>query len=213
MLVTLLLCNAAAMETLPIFLDKVVSPVDAVLFSVSLVLIFGEIIPQAVCTGPKQLEIAFQMCPVVLFLMWVTFPISWPIAKILDFMLGEHHLFRYNNDQLKKLVMLHSIHALKKVEDHLPQGIQGLTGEQTKMVEGCITFQTATCGEVMTSISKVRFTLTMETILNEEMLIRIKQNGFSRIPIIKDGDNNLIVAVLLTKSLIGLDPGKAKTIR
>lgn len=55
MLVTLLLCNAAAMETLPIFLDRVVSPTEAVILSVSLVLIFGEVIPQAICTGPNQL--------------------------------------------------------------------------------------------------------------------------------------------------------------
>lgn len=45
MLVTLLLCNAAAMETLPIFLDKLVTPVEAIVLSVTLVLIFGEIIP------------------------------------------------------------------------------------------------------------------------------------------------------------------------
>ena len=51
MLVTLLLCNAGAMETLPIFLDRMVSPVAAIIISVSLILIFGEVIPQAICTG------------------------------------------------------------------------------------------------------------------------------------------------------------------
>jgi metal transporter CNNM len=53
MLVTLLLCNAAAMETLPIFLDQIFSSAIAVLISVVLILLFGEIIPQALCTGPK----------------------------------------------------------------------------------------------------------------------------------------------------------------
>lgn len=108
MLVTLLLCNAAAMETLPIFLDRMVSPVAAILVSVSLILIFGEVIPQAICTGSQQLTIAYWMCPVVLTLMWITAPVSWPIAKILDIWLGEHLFQRYDNDQLKKLVMLHS---------------------------------------------------------------------------------------------------------
>lgn len=45
MLVTLLLCNAGAMETLPIFLDKMVPPVAAIIISVTLILIFGEVIP------------------------------------------------------------------------------------------------------------------------------------------------------------------------
>jgi metal transporter CNNM len=51
MLVTLLLCNALAMEALPLFLDKVVSPLLVIIISVTAVLIFGEIIPQALCTG------------------------------------------------------------------------------------------------------------------------------------------------------------------
>lgn len=53
MLVTLLLFNALCMETLPLFLDKMVPEVWAVLISVTAILAFGEIIPQAVCTGPS----------------------------------------------------------------------------------------------------------------------------------------------------------------
>jgi len=90
MLVTLLLCNAAAMETLPIFLDKLVTPVEAIALSVSLVLIFGEIIPQALCTGPNQLSIAYWCCPIVLGLMYLTGIVSYPIAFLLDKLLGEH---------------------------------------------------------------------------------------------------------------------------
>lgn len=55
MLVTLLVINACAFETLPIFLDRMVSHVEAIMISVTLVLIFGEVVPQAICTGSKQL--------------------------------------------------------------------------------------------------------------------------------------------------------------
>ena len=51
MLVTLLLSTTLALEALPLYLDKIFSAELSVLFSVVLVLIFGEIIPQAVCTG------------------------------------------------------------------------------------------------------------------------------------------------------------------
>jgi metal transporter CNNM len=53
MLCTLLLCNATAMEALPLFLDRLLSPIAAVLLSVTCVLIFGEVVPQAFCTGPS----------------------------------------------------------------------------------------------------------------------------------------------------------------
>ena len=42
LLVTLLLVNAAAMEALPIFLDRLVSPTAAIVLSVTAVLFFGE---------------------------------------------------------------------------------------------------------------------------------------------------------------------------
>jgi hypothetical protein len=42
LLVTLLLTNAGAMEALPIFLDRIVDPLYAVIISVTLVLMFGE---------------------------------------------------------------------------------------------------------------------------------------------------------------------------
>jgi metal transporter CNNM len=45
MLVTLLLCNAAAMEALPLSLDKLLPAYAAIIVSVTGVLFFGEIIP------------------------------------------------------------------------------------------------------------------------------------------------------------------------
>jgi len=55
LMVTLLLMNSAANEALPIFLDKLVpSPIIAILVSVTVVLIVGEILPTAVFTGSHQ---------------------------------------------------------------------------------------------------------------------------------------------------------------
>lgn len=51
LLVTLLLLNAMANEALPLFLDNLVPSYLAIIFSVTLVLFFGEIIPSAVFTG------------------------------------------------------------------------------------------------------------------------------------------------------------------
>lgn len=90
MLVTLLLINAGSLETLPVFLSKAVSEFVAIIFSVIGVLFFGEIIPMSVCTGSNQIKIAELMCPIVLGLMYITAPITWPIAKGLDFLMGEH---------------------------------------------------------------------------------------------------------------------------
>ena len=66
LLVSLLLWNALAAEALPIFLDALV-PAQwvAIVVSVTLVLFVGEIIPAAILTGPRQLQIAYYLVPVV----------------------------------------------------------------------------------------------------------------------------------------------------
>jgi CBS domain containing-hemolysin-like protein len=67
--------------------------------------------------------------------------------------------------------MLHSVHALRRVSrHHLPEGIDGLTQEQAKMIEGAITFQQEPCEEVMTKISKVNFMLTLDSVVTAETL-------------------------------------------
>ena len=62
LLVTLLLGNAAAVEGMPIVLDRISNPVIAIVVSVTAVLLFGEIIPQALCTR-YGLAIGYYLSP------------------------------------------------------------------------------------------------------------------------------------------------------
>lgn len=147
--------------------------------------------------------------------MWFTCPISWPIAKILDIWLGEHKIQRYDNTQLQKLVKLHSVQALRNVDlHHLPTGVEGLSIDQAKMIEGALTFQQEKCEEIMTKITKVDFTITLDTVMDSEKLKQINRNGYSRIPVVSNekDEGHLIFAFLLAKSLVGLDTSERKTL-
>ena len=121
LLVTLLLCNAVALEALPVFLEMIVPPAYAIIISVGAVLLFSEVIPQAICIGPHQLHIAEKTAPIVKFLMYMTYPISWPIAMFLDQVLGEHKLTRYNNIQLQSIIRMHALSELEKdeIKEHI----------------------------------------------------------------------------------------------
>jgi metal transporter CNNM len=169
---------------------------------VTLVLIFGEIIPQSLCTGSGQLCIAYYACPMVLCLMYATSIFTWPLAKLLDYLLGEHKFQRYDNNQLRKLVLLHSRSALQKVEDHIDDNIKGISEDQARMIEGALSYQNVKCREVLTSLDKVVLKLRLDTPVTEELLDQICQLAFSRIPIVDHEDQ--IIGILLTKSLIGL---------
>lgn len=111
LLSTLLIANSLAAEALPIYLHEVIPAAMAVLVSTLVVMIFGEILPQALCTGPKQFQIAAMSVPVIIILEIICFPVCYPIAKFLDWLLGEDDNSKYkkNKKDLKALIELHTI--------------------------------------------------------------------------------------------------------
>lgn len=60
----------------------------AIILSVTLILIFGEILPQAVCTGPNRLAIGAGSYYLVMALQLIIYPLAWGIGKVLDRVLG-----------------------------------------------------------------------------------------------------------------------------
>jgi metal transporter CNNM len=96
------------MEALPIFLDKVVPAYAAVMISTIAVLIFGEVIPQAYCTGSHQIPIAYYMSSFVKLLQFIFGIFVRPIAWFLDNWLGHHEdKIILDKSNLKTLLQLH----------------------------------------------------------------------------------------------------------
>jgi hypothetical protein len=81
------------LQALPIFLDKLADPVTAVLLSVTVVLVIGEILPQAVCRS-YGLQVGSYSALFVRLLLFLAAPIAWPIGKVLDWLLGGEQTVR-----------------------------------------------------------------------------------------------------------------------
>jgi metal transporter CNNM len=110
--VTLLILNALAYETLPIFLDALVPSWAAILLSTTLILVFGEIVPSAIFTGPNQLRLGYLLSPLVLFMMMFLYPIAMPLTCLLDYLVlgnqedGDDPQEAYNRRELSALVRI-----------------------------------------------------------------------------------------------------------
>ncbi|CAI9781158.1 unnamed protein product [Fraxinus pennsylvanica] len=189
LLVTLLLCNAAAMEALPIYLDKLFHPVVAVILSVTFVLAFGEIIPQAICSK-YGLAVGANLVWLVRILMIICCPIAYPIGKILDAILG-HNDALFRRPQLKALVSIHSQEAGKGGE---------LTHDETTIISGALDLTEKTAEEAMTPIEST-FSLDVNSKLDWEAIGKILARGHSRIPVYSGSPKN-IIGLLLVKSLL-----------
>ena len=105
LLVTLMLWNATATESLPIFLSGLVPEWVAIVISVTMVLFVGEIIPAAILTGPKQLEIAAKLIPLVYLVLGIFFILAYPISLVLDYVIGhDEGMKMYNKKELVTMV-------------------------------------------------------------------------------------------------------------
>ena len=210
LLVTLLLCNSFACEAMPIVLDKLVSEIVAIILSVTVLLFVGEIIPQALCTGPNQLKIATWLAPLTRFLMIITYPISMPIAKFMDLVIGEKHENRFKNSDLKTLIELHTKTMLNKMLDKddeiLNEDDYGLTDQQYKVISRAFEVHNSTIKDVMIKLDNV-FSFDIETKIDKNFIDKIIDSGHSRLPIY-EGEKNNLIGYFRTKKLIGLDLSK-----
>lgn len=90
-LVTLLIANAIALESLPLVIHLLMPDWLAIITSTFIVLIVAEIIPQAFATGPKKIVIAYYASPIILVMIKILWIVAYPIAKLLDYFLGTDH--------------------------------------------------------------------------------------------------------------------------
>jgi metal transporter CNNM len=233
LLVTLLLMNSIANEALPLFLNEIVSPVMALILSVTAVLIFGEILPSAIFTGPNQLAIGAAMAPLVWFFIYCFWIISYPISLILDKMLGEEHKGRYNKAEFRALINLHNEAteedaSAESVADEEMGAVSGLAGvraelgarqilnrsgiakQELRIMTGALELHRLKVKDVMLPLDQA-YMLSTDTKLDAEALQSLLQAGHSRVPVYHNHPHN-IRGMLLVKRLIVLNPEQKREV-
>lgn len=196
LLCTLLLGNTVVNSSLSILLSDIFVGPIAILASTFLIVIFGEICPQALCSR-HGLKIGAMSLPVVNFFLIMMYPISYPISLVLDHVLGREIGNVYSRNELKALVAIH-------VEDPDAAAESGLTSNDHKFLHGALAYKEKVVSEVFTKFADV-FTLNTDDRLDFPTLLSIYKSGFTRIPVVKEGTTD-VHGILYTKDLILVDP-------
>jgi metal transporter CNNM len=166
LLVTLMLWNACATEALPIFLDKMVPAFVAIIISVTLVLMFGEIIPASILTGPNQLRIAANLVPLVYVVMTIFFPLAYPISKLLDFIIGhEEGPTVYTRIELRTMMKMQHEEGQRHSTGHMRDTMHH---DEATIIGGALTFRDTKVSQVMT-LEKDAFMISINDQLSEKV--------------------------------------------
>ena len=160
----------------------------------ALIVIFGEIVPQSVCSR-YSLLVGARTLPLTYLFVILTLPFSIPISLILDQLLGDEISGVFTRKGLMQLIQLN-------VEDAAHAKQSGLTKEDARILRGALTFKDHTVAEVMTPLEKV-FSLPIDTVLNQDTFLQILEKGHTRVPVY-EGEASNIVAILLVKNLLGI---------
>ncbi|KAJ2917580.1 hypothetical protein MD484_g2835, partial [Candolleomyces efflorescens] len=219
-LVVLLLGNVIVNESLPIFLDSALGGgLAAVVISTTAIVIFGfvhpvspmlfalterdapsftqrhlRIIPQALSVR-YGLAIGARCAPLVLGMMYLFSPIAWPIAKLLDLLLGKNETNTYKKAELKSFLQFHRT------------GEEPLRDDEITILNGVLELNSKDVQEIMTPL-KDTVILSADTILDHKAVDKILLSGYSRFPVHEPGNPLAFIGTLLVKKLLTYDPSK-----
>ncbi|XP_050966303.1 metal transporter CNNM4 isoform X1 [Labeo rohita] len=198
LLCSLLLGNVLVNTTLTILLDDLIgSGLGAVVASTIGIVIFGEIVPQALCSR-HGLAVGANTILLTKFFMLLTFPLSYPISKLLDCVLGQEIGTVYNREKL--------VEMLKVTEPY-----NDLVKEELNMIQGALELRTKTVEDIMTPLSNC-FMINSDAVLDFNTMSEIMESGYTRIPVYEDERTN-IVDILFVKDLAFVDPDDCTTLK
>ncbi len=189
LLCTLLIGNVAINSILSIFLGSIISGWMAVLIATALIVIFGEIAPQAVFSR-FALMLGAKTVWIVRIFMFVLYPICRPLAWILDKTLGSELPTIYSKKELIKII-----------EEHEDTPKSDIDEEEEKIIKGALSFSDKIVENVMTPKSVV-IAFEASQKIDNNLFDKIQNSGHSRFPVYSKTVDN-VVGILYAIQLLG----------
>jgi CBS domain containing-hemolysin-like protein len=199
-LAAILLSNVAAVSATALVLESVAGGLIAGLATTLLLVIFGEIMPQALFSK-QALHYTALLSPVLRLMIVVTYPFSKPLQLLLDKLFGAER------------TELHSRHELGLIiTEHLGDDNSELDDDEIEIIRGALQLSEKQVHTIMTPIRSVYWVAPQDTI-DAHKIDEIKSRGWSRVPVF----NKQLTSchgLLIMKNLVDIDfNGHSHTVR
>ncbi|XP_039212945.1 metal transporter CNNM1 isoform X4 [Crotalus tigris] len=185
------LCAALQASHISLPEDNQGVPWLPVLLCTSVVFLGGEVLPYSICSR-HGLAIAAHTLFLTRLLMAATFPICYPLSRLLDWALHQE-LSTFSTRE-------HLLETLRAADPH-----GDLVSEELAMVQGALELRTKVVEDILTPLNDC-FMLHSDAILDFTTISEILRSGYTRIPVYEGERRDNIVDLLFVKDLAFVDP-------
>jgi metal transporter CNNM len=190
-LAAILLTNIAAVSATSLVLEGVLYGFFAGIVTTLLIVVFGEILPQAIFSR-NALRYMSLLSPILKTMIVITYPVSKPLQLLLD------NLFTQQERQL------HTRHELGiLISEHLGEQESELDNDEVEIIRGALQLSEKRVSDIMMPIESVYY-LTPDSTLTGNKITEMKTVGRSRIPVF-NGKMTHCYGLLIMKDLVDVD--------
>jgi metal transporter CNNM len=190
-LAAILLTNVAAVSATSLVLENAFNGIIAGIATTLLIVILGEILPQAYFAR-RALRVCALLTPLMRTMIFITYIAAKPIQLFLD------RLFGMESPQLQSRQELGVM-----ITEHLGNNHSELDDDEIEIIRGALQLSEKRVRDIMISIGRV-YWLTPDTIINAEKIMEIKDFARSRIPIFNRRLTKCY-GILLMKDLVDIN--------
>jgi len=190
-LAAILLTNVAAVSATSLVLENFTGGLLAGVISTLLIVIFGEIMPQALF-AKQALHFTAKLSTLLRIMIIITYPVSKPLQLLLD------HLFGEETNQLQSRRELGIM-----ISEHLGDTNSELDEDEVEIIRGALQLSEKRVRDIMTPIRNV-YWLTPSDHIDSVKINEIKTHGWSRIPVLNK-QRTICFGLLLMKDMVDVD--------
>lgn len=190
-LAAILLFNVGVISATSIILGDRFNGLVAGAISTIMIVIFGEILPQAMFVK-NALKTMSNFAPILKVMVIITYPLAKPLQLMLDKLFG------------KEKFQLHSRRELGIIlTEHTKREGSELDIDEVTIMQGALELSNKKVADIMTPMSKV-YWLTPDTVIDAEKIDEIKEKKWSRMPVFNNKLDHFY-GILLIKELVDED--------
>ncbi len=190
-LASILLSNVAIISATTLVLEHHFNGLIAGVASTLLIVIFGEILPQALFIK-NSLRFTAIFVPVLRAMIIATYPVSKPLQLLLDKLFGHENSRLHSRQELGFIISEHAGHKGSELD-----------GGEVEIMRNVLTMSNKRVRDIMTPLKNVYY-LGPKTLIDADKIDELKDKNWSRIPVIND-DRTECPGVIMLKDLVDID--------